>query len=109
MRCSTTLSTPYPADARVLSKPFDPIEFDAAELVMRIRQGHESGMTDLYRLFVERVTRCFSRSVGSQDVEDRVHDAFLVVVRSIRHGELRDPERLLGFIHGIIRRQLATV
>ncbi|MBI4902275.1 MAG: sigma-70 family RNA polymerase sigma factor [Acidobacteria bacterium] len=50
-----------------------------------------------------------SRTFGDQDVEDLLHDAFLMVVRSIRQGELRDPLRLFGFIHAIMRRHIATV
>lgn len=86
-----------------------PREFDAAELVLRIRGDQDSGLTELYLVFAENARRCFCRNLGPQDLEDRVHDAFLVVVRSIRHGELRHPERLLAFIHGIVRRQVATV
>ncbi|HEY8668968.1 MAG TPA: sigma-70 family RNA polymerase sigma factor, partial [Tepidisphaeraceae bacterium] len=44
---------------------------------------------------------------GPQDLDDRVHDCFLVVVQAIRHGDLREPDRLMGFVRTIVRRQIA--
>jgi RNA polymerase sigma factor (sigma-70 family) len=37
-----------------------------------------------------------------------VHDTFLIVVHAIRRGELRDPDRLMGFARTIVRRQIAS-
>ncbi|MEJ7608394.1 MAG: sigma-70 family RNA polymerase sigma factor, partial [Bryobacteraceae bacterium] len=42
-----------------------------------------------------------------QDLDDRVHDAFLTVVQAIKHGDLREPARLMGFVRTIVRRQTA--
>ena len=53
-------------------------------------------MTELYRLFLRSVRQAFSRQLGSQDLDDILHDSFLIVVQSIRRGELREPERLAG-------------
>jgi RNA polymerase sigma-70 factor (ECF subfamily) len=46
--------------------------------------------------------------LGPEELEDRVHDSFLTVVHAIRKGELREPERLMGFVRTIVRRQVAT-
>jgi RNA polymerase sigma factor (sigma-70 family) len=42
-----------------------------------------------------------------QDVDDKIHDTFLVVVNAIRNGELREPERLMGFVRTVARRMVA--
>jgi hypothetical protein len=44
------------------------------------------------------------RQLGPQDLDDKVHDTFLIVVQAIRKGELREPERLMGFVHTVVRR-----
>jgi RNA polymerase sigma factor (sigma-70 family) len=46
------------------------------------------------------------RRLGTHDVEDRVHDVFVIVVEAIRRGDLREPERLMGFVRTILNRQL---
>jgi DNA-directed RNA polymerase specialized sigma24 family protein len=40
-------------------------------------------------------------------LEDKVHDTFLIVVQAVRRGELREPERLMGSVRTIVRRQVA--
>ena len=46
--------------------------------------------------------------LGPQDLDDRVHDTFLVAAQSIQRGELREPDRLMGFVRTIVRRQVAA-
>lgn len=46
--------------------------------------------------------------MGAQDLEDTLHDSFLIVVQAIRRGDLREPERLMGFVRTIVRRQVAA-
>jgi RNA polymerase sigma factor (sigma-70 family) len=48
------------------------------------------------------------RQLGPQELEDKVHDTFLIVVQAIRRGELREPDRLMGFVRTIVRRQVAA-
>jgi len=36
-----------------------------------------------------------------------VHDAFLTIAQSIRRGDVREPERLMGYVRTVIRRQVA--
>lgn len=45
---------------------------------------------------------------GAQEIEDKVHDTFLVVLGAIQRGELREPERLMGFVRTVVRRLVAT-
>ena len=77
-------------------------------LVESIQRGERGGMEALYRVFSRGVRYYLCRQLGPQDLEDRVHDTFLIVVQAIRRGELREPERLMGFVHTVVRRQVAA-
>lgn len=78
------------------------------DLVERIRSGDPEGMEELYRVFYRGVRFYLFRQLGSQDLEDKVHDTFLIVVQAIKKGDLREPERLMGFVRTIVRRQVAA-
>ena len=77
-------------------------------LVERIQRGEQSAMEELYRIFSNGVRFYLCRQLGPQDLEDRVHDAFLIITQSIQRGDLRDPERLMGYIRTVVRRQVAA-
>lgn len=47
------------------------------------------------------------RQLGPQDLDHKVHDLFITITDSIRNGESRDPTRLIGYIHAIVKRQIA--
>jgi RNA polymerase sigma factor (sigma-70 family) len=78
------------------------------ELVDRIRTGQTDGMEDLYQLFSKGIRFYLCRQLGPQELEDKIHDTFVVVVQAIRKGELREPQRLMGFVRTIVRRQVAA-
>jgi RNA polymerase sigma-70 factor (ECF subfamily) len=75
--------------------------------VDKIRRDDASGMEELYKLFSKGMRYYLCRQLGPQDLDDRVHDCFLIVVQAIRRGDLREPERLMGFVRTIVRRQIA--
>jgi RNA polymerase sigma-70 factor (ECF subfamily) len=77
-------------------------------LVARIRSGEIDGMTELYTLFSKGIRFYLCRQLGPQELDDKVHDTFVVVVQAIRRGELREPERLMGFVRTVVRRQVAA-
>ena len=77
-------------------------------LVESIQKGERSGMEELYRVFSRGVRFYLCRQLGPQDLDDKVHDTFLIVVQAIRKGELREPERLMGFVRTVVRRQVAA-
>ena len=79
-----------------------------SRLVDRIRAGEPSGMEELYQVFHKGIRFYLFRRLGSQDLDDRVHDVFLIITQSILKGELREPERLMGYIRTIVRRQVAA-
>lgn len=81
---------------------------DWLDLVHKIRSGDPAGMEELYRLFSRGIRFYLCRQLGPQELEDKVHDTFLIVVQAIRRGELRDPERLMGFVRTVVRRQVAA-
>jgi RNA polymerase sigma-70 factor, ECF subfamily len=81
---------------------------DLVSLVERIRVGDPDGMEELYRLFSGGVRYYLCRQLGAQELDDKVHDTFLIVVHAIRRGELREPERLMGFVRTVVRRQVAA-
>lgn len=78
------------------------------ELVESIRAGDQNAMTRLYATFGRGVRYYLSRQLGAQEIEDKVHDTFLVVLGAIQRGELREPERLMGFVRTVVRRLVAT-
>ena len=78
------------------------------DLVARIQGAETDGMTELYQLFSKGIRFYLCRQLGPQELDDKVHDTFLVVVQAIRRGELREPQRLMGFVRTIVRRQVAA-
>jgi RNA polymerase sigma-70 factor (ECF subfamily) len=81
---------------------------DWSELVARIQHGDDTGMEDLYRLFARGIRFYLCRQLGMQELDDKVHDTFLIVVQAIRRGDLREPDRLMGFVRTVVRRQVAA-
>ena len=77
-------------------------------LVERVRAGDPSGLEELYRVFSKGIRFYLCRQVGPQDLDDKVHDLFLIITQSIQKGDLREPERLMGYVRTIVRRQVAA-
>ena len=96
-------------DALAVTEPADQQgERGWLELVESIQRGERGGMEELYRVFSRGVRFYLCRQLGPQDLDDRVHDTFLIVVQAISKGELREPERLMGFVRTVVRRQVAA-
>ena len=106
---SPSLSTQNPA---IVAVPVAAPAIDSGQnwlvLVESIRSGESSGMEELYRVFSRGVRYYLCRQLGPQDLDDKVHDTFLIVVQAIRKGDLREPERLMGFVRTVVRRQVAA-
>jgi len=81
---------------------------DWTDLVARIRSGQTNGMEELYQLFSRGIRFYLASQMGPDEVESRVHDTLVAVVQAIRRDELKDPERLMGFVRAIVRRQAVT-
>jgi RNA polymerase sigma-70 factor (ECF subfamily) len=81
---------------------------DWKALVDQIKAGQDAGMEHLYKLFSRGIRYYLCRQLGPQELEDKVHDTFLIVVNAIKRGDLREPERLMGFVRTVVRRQVAA-
>lgn len=92
----------------VASSPTGLPQVDWPELVGRIRCGEESGMEELYAIFAKGIRFFLCRQLGPQELDDKVHDTFLIVVQAIQRGDLREPDRLMGFVRTVVRRQVAA-
>jgi RNA polymerase sigma-70 factor (ECF subfamily) len=86
----------------------DPGESAWRQLVDRIRAGDSAGMEQLYAVFVKGIRFFLWRRLGPQDLDDKVHDVFLIIAQSIQRGELREPDRLMGYVRTVVRRQVAA-
>ena len=83
-------------------------QIDWKMLVQNIIDGDGAAMEELYRLFYRGVRFYLCRQLGPQDLDDKIHDTFVIVVQAIRRGELREPERLMGYVRTVVRRQVAA-
>ena len=102
-----SLSYSTPEFARLSCTAADtPDQF--ANLVDRVRAGDSGGMADLYEYILLGLRPYLSRQLRAQDYRDKVHSIFVDVIVAIQHGQLRDPERLLGFARTIARRKVST-
>jgi RNA polymerase sigma-70 factor (ECF subfamily) len=79
-----------------------------AGLVERVRSSDPAGMAELYEVFSKGIRFYLWRQLGPRDLDDKVHDLFLIITQSIQNGELREPERLMGYVRTIVRRQVAA-
>jgi len=80
-------------------KPWNP-----AELVARIRAGDHTAEEELVARYSRGILLILRRAAGFQPAADDLYqDVFLRAVEKIRAGEVRDPERLSGFITSLAR------
>ena len=94
--------------ARVVQAPVVPGASDWPNLVERIQRGDATGMEELYKMFSTGIRFLLYRQLGPQDLDDKVHDVFVIITQAICNGELREPERLMGYVHTVVRRQVAS-
>ena len=79
-----------------------------SDLVERVRVGNAEAMEELYSLFSRGVRFYLCRQLGPQDLDDKVHDVFLIITQAIQGGDLREPDRLMGYVRTVVRRQVAA-
>jgi len=85
-----------------------PAERSWTDVVKRIRARNPSGMEELWHVFNTGVRFFLCRQLPPQDLDDKLHEIFVMVTQSIRNGEVRQPERLMGYVRTVVRRQIAT-
>lgn len=108
VRNDTEPPHPAPTDEVEPRTAPDVESIDWEGLVEKVRCGDPAGMEQLYSLFGRGVRFYLYRQLGPQELDDKVHDTFLIVVQAIRRGDLREPERLMGFVKTVLRRQVAA-
>jgi RNA polymerase sigma factor (sigma-70 family) len=81
---------------------------DWVSIVARIRAGDQGAVEQLYRSFQGGVRLLLVRQVGAQELEEHVHDTFLLVLAAIRGGEVRNPACLPAFIRTVMKRRVAN-
>jgi hypothetical protein len=64
-------------------------------------------MEDLYQVFSMGVRFFLYRQLGPRDLDDKDRDVFVIVAQTVRRSGLRDPERLMGYVRTVLRRQVA--
>lgn len=82
-----------------------PIQLD--DLVRRVQIGEAGGMLDLYEYMLVGLRPYLARQLRPQDYRDKIHSIFVDVVVAIQLGQLREPERLMGFARTIARRKVS--
>jgi len=99
-----------PVNSQVANDPatVDELPPSWTPLVERIRGGDSAAMEELYELLSKGVRFLLCRQLGWQDLDDRVHDLFLVITRAIQNGDLHQPECLMGFVRTVVRRQVVA-
>lgn len=74
------------------------------ELVRRIREGDSRAEEELVVRFGEGLTFLLRRWTRDRTVaEDLYQETFRMALEKIRSGEVRDPEKLAGFLHSLAR------
>lgn len=63
-------------------------------------------LEELYAAFQATTRRIILSSLGPHDIDDKVHDCFVIVLQAIRAGEIREPEKLVGFVGTVVRRYI---
>ncbi len=81
---------------------------DWAALVGRIRNGDSGAMAELYGIFAKGIRYFLLRNLGPEELDDKVHDCFVIVAQAIQNGDLREPERLMGYVRTVVKRQIAA-
>ena len=79
-------------------------EIDWIEWVRRLIAGDTMAEAELVRRYADGVRIVINRIVHSESVtEDLVQETFRIVLKKVRGGDVREPERLSGFIMGVAR------
>lgn len=108
----TMEGTQSTADADQPHRPNDQTDTapspDFAALVSRIRNDDSAAMAELYAIFARGIRYFLLRNLGAEELDDKVHDCFVIVAQAIKNGDLREPERLMGYVRTVVKRQIAA-
>jgi RNA polymerase sigma-70 factor, ECF subfamily len=75
-----------------------------ADLVSRIRAGDQQAEAELVERYSRGIMIIIRRDVGDASVADDLYqEAFRIALEKIRRGEVREPEKLSGFVSGVAK------
>jgi RNA polymerase sigma-70 factor, ECF subfamily len=94
----------HPNEPNVLPLP----RHDWGSLVDGVRDGRQEAMESLYAIFSRGIRFFLLRNLGPEEIDDKVHDCFVIVTQAIRNGDLREPDRLMGYVRTVVKRQIAA-
>ena len=74
------------------------------DLVSRVRAGDRQAEIELVEQYNRGVMFIIRQELGDGMVADDLYqDTFRIVIEKIRKGDLREPEKLSGFVWGVVR------
>jgi RNA polymerase sigma-70 factor (ECF subfamily) len=74
------------------------------DLVGRIRAGDQQAEAELVECYNRVVTRIIRQKVADTTVADDIYqETFCIVIEKIREGDIREAEKLSGFVCGVAR------
>jgi RNA polymerase sigma factor (sigma-70 family) len=75
-----------------------------AALVAQVAAGHIEAEGALIEFFLPRVRAMMRARMRDADLaRDLAQDTLVAVLQAARRGQIRDPERVAGFVHGVAR------
>jgi RNA polymerase sigma-70 factor, ECF subfamily len=74
-------------------------------IVERIRGGDAAASEELYPKILPILKSCCKSRLVPDESEDRMQETYLIVLKAIQNGDVREPEKLMGFIRVIGHRQ----
>jgi len=78
-----------------------------SDLLEKVRHGDGLGTVELCKVVSPGIRLYVRKKLGSRDMDDRVHDIFLTLLKGVQRGLVRDPQHLTGFLHAILKRHVA--
>ncbi len=79
----------------------------ASELVSRIRAGDQQAEVELVECYSPVVMSIIRREVGDAALTDDLYqESFCIILEKVRRGDVREAEKLSGFVCGVARNQV---
>lgn len=78
-----------------------------SELVSRIRAGDQQAEVQLVECYSSVVMSIIRREVGATALADDLYqESFCIIIEKVRRGDVREAEKLSGFVCGVARNQV---
>ena len=78
-----------------------------SELVSRIRAGDQQAEVELVECYSPVVMSIIRREIGATALADDLYqESFCIILEKVRRGDVREAEKLSGFVCGVARNQV---